>query len=309
MDEPILEAPVETPVDVTPVDTTPTDIVVPDADHPDGTKPGVDDAEAMWGDIKPDEVPAIDPNAAPVIPPEFTKALSMSEYVKEPAHMEAAVQTASEVWEVVDGKRSASSLLEAMRGQNPQQYEKTILQDIIPYIEKITGQKFGNGEATPPDPLAEMRAEVERLKQQPALEAQQRQEQQQFASASTASDKHILDYIKSGNGIFEGDLQGAIESMAAQLPKLGITGQALMKQVLGGDTKTLEKAYKAAEKAETLKAKAYSDRVRTRYNTLKGSVPASKGGGTTATPSSEADLTTQSGRVKWMADQFKSGDA
>lgn len=300
MDEPIVETPVET----VPVETTPVETPIPDAPA-DGTSPVVDDAEAMWGDIKPEAAP-VDP-AAPAVPEAFTKALSMSDYVKEPAHLESAISTASQVWDVVAGKGSASGLLEAMRTQNPQQYEKTILEDIVPYIEKITGKKFGAAEATP-DPIAEMRAELERVKQQPLLEAQQREQQQKIDRAYQVTATNLETYIKNGNGIFEGNVQGAMDTIAAQLPKLGVTSDQLMTQVLSGNTTTLEKAYKAAEKAKTLEVKAYADAVKKRYATLKGSVPASKGGGSLATPSSEAaDLTTQAGRAKWMAEQFKSG--
>jgi len=304
-DDLVLDAPV---VDAAPVaDATPVADPVADAPHPDGLTPPVDDSEAMWGDLKPEEPAPVDPNAAPVIPAEFTKALSISEYVKEAAHVEAAVQTASEVWDVVSGKKSASSLLEAMRSQNPTQYEKSMLEDIIPYIEKITGKKLGTSEAAP-DPVAEMRAELERMKQQPLIERQEREKQELVNRAGQASDAKIAEFIKGGNGIFDGNHQGAIDAIAAQLPKLGITGDQLMQQVLAGNTANLERAYKAAEKAKTMEVKAYADAVKKRYQTLKGAVPASKGAGAAAVPGSDGhDMTTQAGRAKFMAAEFAAG--
>lgn len=274
-----------------------------------GTPPPVSDDEAMWGDLKEEPAAPVDPNAAPVIPAEFSRVLSISDYVKEPAHVEAAVQTASEVWDVVSGKKSASSLLEAMRSQNPTQYEKTILEDVVPYIEKITGKKFG-GEQAAADPVAEMRAELERLKQQPLIEAQQRQQQQYVQSAENAGGAKLEEFIKAGNGIFDGDVQGAVSAVSAHFTKMGLDPQAVMKEVLGGNFANLEKAYKAAEKAETLKAKAYSDRIRAKYKTLKAAVPASKGasGGATNPADGNPDLTTASGRAKWMTEQFKAGN-
>lgn len=288
-----------------PVDTQTT---IPDETaHADGATPVVDDAEAMWGNLT-DEPPAA--AAETVIPPEFSKVFGLSEYVKEPAHVESAVRTAAEVWDVVSGKSKASGLLEAMRAQNPAQYEKTVLEDIVPYIEKITGKKFGAVSDTAPDPVAEMRAEIERLKDAPVREAQQRQQEQQIQRAHQVTAQHLEGLVKSGNGIFDSNVNGAMDSIAAQLPKLGITSDDLMKQVLAGNMTTLEKAYKAAEKAKTLEVKAYADAVKKRYTTLKGAIPASRGGSATATaaPTDGHDMTTQSGRAKWMAEQFKAGN-
>ena len=304
-DEAVLDAPVAdatgttTPVETTPIETTPVET----------TTPVVPDEEAMWGDLKPEEPAVADPNAPPAVPPEFSKVLSISDYVREPAHVEAAVQTASEVWDVVSGKKSASSLLEAMRGQNPQQYEKTVMEDIIPYIEKITGKKFGATEAAPaPDPVAALTAEVERLKQAPLLEAQQREQQQYVQRAEQAGGAKLEEYIKAGNGIFDGDVPAAIAAVSAQFTKMGVDPQLAMQQVMGGNFANLEKAYKAAEKAETLKAKAYSDRVRAKYQTLKKAVPAAAGGSSSINPGDDKpDLTTQSGRAKAMAAAFAAG--
>lgn len=304
----------ETPVDTTPVDTapaasTPVDTTPADTSHPEpSTTPAVSDDEAMWGDLKEETPAPIDPNAAPVVPAEFSKVFSISDYVKEPAHVEAAVQTASEVWDVVSGKKSASSLLEAMRGQNPQQYEKTVMEDIIPYIEKITGKKFGATE-TAPDPVAEMRAELERLKDQPRIAEQQRVETERIATAERTGGAKVEEYIKAGNGIFDGDVPAAIAAVGAQFTKMGIDPNEAMKQVMSGNFSNLEKAYKAAEKAETLKTKAYSDRIRAKFKTLKGSVPATTGApaGVTNPGDGKQDLTTASGRAKAMAEAFKAG--
>lgn len=311
-DELVVDAPV---ADAAPVADVPVADPIADAPHPDGLTPPVDDSEAMWGDLKPDEVAPVDPAAPPAIPAEFTKALSMSEYVKEPAHMEAAVQTASEVWDVVSGKKQASSLLEAMRSQNPTQYEKSMLEDIIPYIEKITGKKLGAPTADDvnrPMTVAEYQQrqadDQRRAQEERQTQDQQREQGVQLQKAQVASDTVVLDLIKNGNGVFEGNLQGAIDSMAAQLPKLGITGQQLMSEVLSGKTENLAKAYKAAEKAKTLEVKAYADAIKKRYQTLKGAVPTSKGAGATAIAGTDGhDMTTQSGRAKWMTEQFKAG--
>src|SRR5260370_86164 len=81
--------------------------------------------------------------SASAMPEEVTRALGLSDYVKEPAHLENAVNAASQVWDVASGKAPASGLLEGMRASNPAGYEKMIREDIIPYIEHITGQQLG----------------------------------------------------------------------------------------------------------------------------------------------------------------------
>jgi hypothetical protein len=260
----------------------------------------------MWGDLK--DEPVADPNAAPpAIPEEFSKALNISEYVKEPAHLERAVQAAQEMWDVQTGKAPATSLLEGLRQSNPQQYEKVMLEQIIPYVEQITGKKLGETAPVDPNSPEALRAELERIKQQPLIEAQQREQQQYVAKAEAAGGAHLETLIKSGNGIFEGDLAAAVQAVGAQFGKMGLNPQDVMKQVMSGNMTNLEKAYKAAERAETLKAKAYSDRIRARYQTLKNSVPKT-GTSTAPTPGSDKpDMSTAAGRAKWMASEFAAG--
>lgn len=305
-DEAVLDA---TPVDSTPVDAAPVDTAVPDAPvdatHPDGTTPAVDPNEAMWGDLK--DEPATDPNAAPVIPEEYSKALSISEYVKEPAHLEQAVRAAQEMWDVQTGKVPATALFEGMRQSNPQQYEKMMLEQVIPYVEQITGKKLGETAPVDPNSPEALRAELERIKQQPLIEAQQRERQAYVSRAEEAGGKHIETLIKSGNGIFDGDVQAAVQAVGAQFAKLGVSPDDVMKQVMSGNMTTLEKAYKAAERAETLKAKAYSDRIRARYQSLKNSVPKTGTSTAPAPGSDKPDLTTASGRAKAMAVAFAAG--
>ena len=275
-----------------------------DGTQTEQTQAPVDPNEAMWGDLTTEAEPV-----APAVPNEFSKMLELSDYVREPQHLESAVRTAAEVWDVVEGKQQASALLEGMRAQNPQQFEKMVLQDLVPYIEKLTGKKFG-GESAPPDPMAALRAELEQVKLQPQIEAQQRQQQSQIDQAENLSKTRIEQFIKSGNGVFDGDVQSAVTAISAQLPKMGLQPADLMKQVLAGNTANLEKAYKAAEKAATIQAKTYADRIKAKYNTLKSSVPAAKSGSAGAVSGLDAnqDMTTQIGRSRWMAAQFAAGN-
>jgi hypothetical protein len=83
--------------------------------------------------------------------------------------------------------------------------------------------------------------------------------------------------IKSGSGVFDGATDDAIMAMAAQLPKLGLNPAKVMADVLAGKTADLDRAYKAAEKAELARVKAMGSRLIARSKALKGAVPPGKG--------------------------------
>ncbi len=210
------------------------------------------------------------------MPEEVSRLVQTSEYVKDAAQLENAVRAAEQLWDVSAGKVPAHSLLDGIRTTNPQQFETVMRESIIPYVEMVTGMKLG-AQAAAADPVAEMRAELEQLKQRPQIEAQQRQAQERVQRAESASRTAVEAFIKSGSGIFEGATDDALNALALQLPKLGINPQAMMQQVLEGRTELLEKAYKSAEKAEMLRVKARTDRLIARAKALKSAVPASKG--------------------------------
>src|SRR6202789_953424 len=131
----------------------------------------------LFGDLKDDEPAAagvVDPNApnaGAALPDVVSKALTISDYVKEPAQLESAVRAAQELWDVAAGKVPAASMLEGMRANNPAGFEKMVLNDLIPYIEQITGKKLGAPDANAaPDPVAEMRAKIADLERRPEIE-------------------------------------------------------------------------------------------------------------------------------------------
>jgi hypothetical protein len=232
--------------------------------------------DGLFGDLKEEEPAVADPNAAAVVPEPMAKAMSASEYIKEPAHLEIAVRAADEVWNVAAGKVPAHTMLEGIRSRDPQQFEKIVHESLIPYIEHLTGKKLGGGDAAP-DPVAEMQAKIRELEQRPALEAQRRQQEQQQNHAESVSRTAVEGFIKTGSGIFDGATDDALNALAMQLPKLGIQPAAMMQEVLSGKTTLLETAYKAAEKSEMLRVKAMTQRLVARSKALRGAVPASKG--------------------------------
>lgn len=278
------------------------------------TQPNADGSEAtpvdefagidkLFGELKDDEpvAGAVDPNAAAALPEAVTKALAISDYVKEPAHLEAAVMAAQELWDVSSGKVPAANMLEGMRARDPQGFEKLVLNDLIPYLEHITGKKLGGAEAAAADPMAEMQAKLRELEQRPQIEAQQREQQQQQQQAETASRTAVEGFIKVGSGIFDGDTDGALNGILAQLPKLGLTPAALMKEQLAGNTANLEKAYKAAEKTEMLRVKTMTARLVARNKALRNAAPGTKGSPVAAISGDELPLdATREEKVEYM---------
>jgi hypothetical protein len=263
---------------------------------------------ALEGLFPKDDEPAagaVDPNAAnagAAMPEAVSKALGISDYVKDPAQLESAVRAAQELWDVASGKVPAASMLEGMRANNPAGFEKMVLNDLIPYIEQITGKKLGAPDPNAaPDPVAEMRAKIADLERRPEIERQERELQQRVQSADTASRAAVEGWIKTGSGIFDGDTDGAIQAIAAQLPKLGIDVNKMMAEQLQGKTDLLEKAYKAAEKAELKRVKAATERLVARSKALRNGVPATKGSAAAAVVSDELPLdATREEKVEWM---------
>lgn len=301
MDEPILDpaAPVADPTgDPTPVAEPAAAASDPVADalaDPAAAAP-VDELSAfdkLFGDLKPDDPAAVDPNAPPaVVAPEVSRALSVSEYVKDASQLENAVRAADEVFQVQTGKIPAHQMLEGFRARDPQGFEKIVTESLVPYLEHILGKKFGDGAAAAPDPLKTMEAKIAELEARPALEAQQRQFQQERQQADTATRTHVDSLIKAGSGIFDGATDDAISAMAAQLPKLGIDMNKLMAEVRAGKTENLDRAYKAAERVEMLRVKAMGSRLIARSKALKAAVPPGRGNpGSVAVPAGELSPT------------------
>jgi hypothetical protein len=316
MDEPIVDGAADTGAATDVTSVVDTGVVDPAAAAGDGTQV-VDPAaaepdafDALFGDLKADEPVVADPNAAAaVVPEQFQKALQISEFVKEPAQLEGAIRVADEYFQIQQGKAPAYSMLEGLRASNPQRFEKVVTDELIPYIEHITGKKLGGEGAAQPDPVKDLQAEVERLKQAPILERQEREQREIRERADTSTRTKVEELIKAGTGIFDGGADDAINAMAAHAKRLGIDVNTVMKDVLAGKTESLEKLYRATEKLEMLRVKGMVDRLKARNKALKGAVPPGKGGGGAAAPVADGkhDLTTQAGRTAFMNEEWKAG--
>lgn len=219
----------------------------------------------------------------PQIPGGFENALSISEFVREPQHVEQAIRAADEVWRVAAGQQPVTSLLEGMRSANPTGYEK-IVRDLIPYIEQITGKKFGADPAAPPDPRDQR---LSALEQQYRAEQQQRQQQayqEQVNVARSIANDFLAQTLK---GTFAEGNEAFVLAQCAG--KAGIPEQQMVQQLLAGNTKPLETALKAVQKEETARLRKYNENLVKQYRTLKTSVPGVKGtGASKGDPNEEA---------------------
>ena len=251
----------------------------------DPTTPAVPDTLAEFEKLFPkDAEPAaavVDPNApAAAVPEEITRALAVSEYVKDASHLENAVRAADEVFQVQLGKIPAHQMLEGFRAREPQQFEKIVRESLIPYIEHLTGLKLGGAAAAAADPMVTMQQELDHLKGQPQRDEEQRVATANRNEADTLTRTHVEDLITKGTGIFDGATDDAITAMAAQLKTLGIDANKLMAGVRAGATSAiqdLERAYKAAEKAEMAKVKTMGIRLIARSKQIKAALPPGKG--------------------------------
>lgn len=271
-------------VDAAPVSTDPapssdpapvtTDPVVTDPAISDPNDPMTALEAAMAAELG-DDPPPVDP-AAPVdpvaVPDAFKQALTISEFVKGPEHMEQAVRAADEVWKVATGQIPARTMLEGFKDTNPQQYQ-AIVQDLTQYIEQVTGKSFGGTPETPPDPRD---ARLSAIEQRFQADEQARQTQafnQQIGKAREAGMNFLTE--KAKGTFLEGSEQYVWQQIGA---KADVTPQQMTEMLLTGKTQKLEAAFKAVQKDEATRLKAYNANLIKRHRTLANGVPASKGG-------------------------------
>jgi hypothetical protein len=219
---------------------------------------------------------AADPNAAGAMPEEVTRILGLSDYVKEPAHLENAVNAATQLWDVASGKAPAAGLLEGMRASNPAGFEDMIRKDIIPYIEQITGQKLGGtGEQQAPDPVAIMQAKLAELERAPQIAAQQAAQQAQLSKATNDTYSKLNELAKGS--YFEGKGNTLGPQLLKQFSAMKLDTDKVMQQVLKGDTSNIEKAFKNIQKEHLAEAQAYNKWFVGQARAKRNGLPASQG--------------------------------
>lgn len=257
--------------DPTPVSTDPAPAVDPTPTDPNDPMSALE--AAMAAELSEDPAP-VDP-AAPVdpvaVPDAFRQALSISEFVKGPEHVEQAVRAADEVWRVATGQIPARTMLEGFKETNPQQYQ-AILQDLTGYIEQVTGKSFGAAPETPPDPRDARLSAIEQRFQQEEQQRQTAQFNQQITRAREVGMNFLTEKAK---GTFvEGQEQYIWNQIGA---KADVTPEQMTQMLLTGKTEKLEAAFKAVQKDEATRLKAYNANLIKKHRTLGGAVPAVKG--------------------------------
>jgi len=225
--------------------------------------------DAQLGKDEPVAPPAAGEPAA--IPEAFQQALAISPYVQTPEHLQQAVAAADEVWKVASGQAPAAGLLEGMRAANPQGYQK-VIGDLIPYIEQVTGRKFTDQPAQPPDPN---QARLDALESRFAAEEQARQSEQWNQQVTAARGKAMEFLSASAKGTaFEG-IENTILQMSAN--KVGVPEQEMVQMLLQGKTGPLEKAFKEVKAELGGLVRRINANMIKQHRALAGGVPAVKG--------------------------------
>lgn len=224
--------------------------------------------EAMKAGLPAEEAAEAQPAA---VAPEFSKVLGLSEFVKAPEHVESAIRAADEVWKVASGQASATSLLEGMRAANPEGFQK-VINDLVPYIEQMTGSKFG----APPAETDPVQERLNAMEQRFAQEEQRRQDaiyQQQVSKGYEVAKGAVTTALKGT--AFEGDENYVLAQCAN---KVGIPENEMVQKLLAGKTDELLAAVKAVQKDETARLKKYNENLIRNYRKLKDGVPATAAG-------------------------------
>jgi hypothetical protein len=222
-------------------------------------------------------LPADEPDTTPATPeqqqaaPEFQQMLSISPFVKEPQHVEAAIRAADEVWKVASGQMPASQMLEAMRAANPQGFQ-SVFQNLASYVEQVSGKKLGGEPAKTDDPVQQRLNAIESQFRQQEETRQNAIVQQQTDAARTVALDTVTKITKGS--AFEGDETYLLARCAE---KINVDQAEMVKMLNRGFTKPLESALKAVQKEETARLSRYNERLIKNYRTLKSAVPGVKG--------------------------------
>jgi hypothetical protein len=273
-----------TAADTTAVDTSAVDTST-DITQPDGA-PAAPDFDKLFDD---EAAAAVDPNAPLVpgaIPPEYAEAMAISPYVKDATQLQGAVQLADQVIKVQNGEAPISGLLENFRAQNGPAFEKMARQELIPYIEQITGMKLM-------DPATQQAAE--KTPEQQRLDAIEQHNQTQ---ATNESNQRIQRQVTQAQGVLVGAADTALKgtwlegkglALLSQIaPHMGMNEEQATRALLAGNTTMVATAVKAMIAQKTAEGKAYAKWAIAESRKIKGAVPASPGNSRSGEPAIEA---------------------
>lgn len=283
------------------VETTAPDAGTPDAGTSDQitqpeqeiTQPDAEasptDLESLFAEPKAEEIKPLDPNAtviAPEIPKEFQEVLGISEFVKEPAQMAQAVRAADEIWGVEAGKIPAHQMLEGFRARNPEGFSKIVQENLIPYIEQITGKKLLDPGVAPASEKTPEQQRIDAIEQR--FQDQHRVEQNRVIQQQVGQAHGIL--LQKADDAFKGTfLEGKAKDYLQQLaPHMGMSDEQATKAILAGNTAMIDKAVKSLVAHKEAEGRAYASWKIKESKTLRSALPAGKGNPRTGEPDLEA---------------------
>jgi hypothetical protein len=235
----------------------------------DPAKPAVADPAAAAIDPNADPLEALKDNPRVVelkaAEAAVKDAMSASpEWIKEPAHLTAAVQDAAVLWDVTKGKQKVDVILDAAKANTPETYQQ-ILGDLKAYLERAGIQVAAPAAIDPANmtpeqkQLAAIQKELDERKANDK-KAEETRKQTEFAARINSTKKTILEtkmpeLLK--DTIFEGEGELFLGLIGQQLlPKTAELIAAAEK----GDFKMLETAVKVARSTEAKRFKARIDR-------------------------------------------------
>lgn len=285
-------APVET-TETNPIEST-GEIAQPGSE----VTPVTQDYESLFKDPEP-ETPVVDPNAPiATVPPEFQQAMGISEFVKDPTQLAGAVTLADQVIKVQNGQAPVSGLMENFRAQNAPAFEKMVRENLIPYMEQITGMKLMDPATAP---ATEKSPEQQRIDALEAQWNQQQQTQQQAAYQQTVQRASGVLIQAADNALKGTFLEGKGKDLAAQLaPHMGMTEAQAVQALNNGNTAMVDKAVKAVMAQKEAEGRAYAKWKINESKTLKAGLPAGKGNPRTAAPGELAEGATMAEKIAYI---------
>lgn len=239
------------------------------------------------------------------------------EWIKEPAHLKAAVQDAAVLWDITTGKAKVDAILDAAKVNSPQIFQQ-ILGDLRAYVTKETGVPIAAAAAGQPDPanmtpeqkeiyeikkkLADREA-ADKLAEENGKKAEQ---VKRITATKTAVMGKITELLK--DTVFEGEAE---RFFAMTGPIIGQDKvNDLIAAVEKGDFKLVEMAIKKAQSAESIRLKAIITRMIEMQKKKGATIPKQSSGNSPAAgtdPATPVTAINRDARLKNMVETLKTG--
>lgn len=278
------------------------------------TDPNADPLEALK-----DNPRVIELKAAEATVQEAMKA--SPEWIKEPAHITAAVQDAAILWNISEGKMKVDAILDPLKQLNPAQH-KQVLEDMRAYLLKETGVPVAAAAAGQPDlstmtqdqkDIYELKKKLSDREAADKLAADNAKRASDLAiktkevnDAKTAIQAKLPELLK--DSVFDGENDHFFNLVGAVLaPKQA----ELIAQIQKGDFKLLNMAIKQVRSQEATRFAARIERAFALQKKKAATIPNQSAGGAPGSndgqPAKTAAQTDRETRLKNMATTLKTG--